>query len=315
MFGLFASKWDPKDKHCYVTGGSQGLGLAVALELTKLGAHVSIVARNQQRLNSALEELQEVRIDKGQQLNAYSFSLDNFEQSQAALVAASAPFGGRVPDALICCAGSSQPRFFVEMTPEQLSQGFVDGYWVQAWTAFAGAKMLAKQRAKGVKIVLVSSTLGYMSFVGWSNYSPAKTALRSLADTLRSELMLYDATVHLFCPPTMRTAGYERENMHKPAITLAIEEADEGITVEQGARALISGVRSGQAHIAADILTHLFRASTRGSTPYNNGLADAILGCAAWIAVPFWRWGLDSRVRAHRAEHERYLQERGFYED
>ena len=41
-----------------MTGGSQGLGLAVALELTRLGAHVSIVARNQERLDAALEELE-----------------------------------------------------------------------------------------------------------------------------------------------------------------------------------------------------------------------------------------------------------------
>ncbi|KZV97789.1 NAD(P)-binding protein [Exidia glandulosa HHB12029] len=315
MFGLFESSWDPKHKHCYVTGGSQGLGLSVAVQLVKLGAHVSIVARNQERLDSALKELEEVRVEKSQQLHAYSFSLDTYERSNAALDAAAAAHGGRVPDALFLCAGSSQPRFLVEMTPTQLQQGFTDGYWVQAWTAMAGAKMLAKQKVKGVRMCLVSSTLGYMSFVGWSNYAPAKTALRALADTLRSELMLYDAHVHLFCPPTMRTAGYQQENLYKPAITLAIEETDEGISTDEGARALLNGVRKGQAHIAADLLTHLFRTSTRGSTPYNNVLVDAVLGCAAWIGVPIWRRSVDSRVRAHRQEHERYLQERGFYDE
>jgi NAD(P)-dependent dehydrogenase (short-subunit alcohol dehydrogenase family) len=41
-----------------VTGGSQGLGLATALILAKRGAHVSIVARDQAKLDAALEELE-----------------------------------------------------------------------------------------------------------------------------------------------------------------------------------------------------------------------------------------------------------------
>lgn len=51
-----------RDQHCYVTGGSSGLGLSVAKELAKRGAHVSIVARNQERLDQALKIL-EVRVN------------------------------------------------------------------------------------------------------------------------------------------------------------------------------------------------------------------------------------------------------------
>jgi hypothetical protein len=45
-------------QHCYVTGGSAGLGLALALLLTKCGADVSFVARNEERLQKALEEME-----------------------------------------------------------------------------------------------------------------------------------------------------------------------------------------------------------------------------------------------------------------
>jgi hypothetical protein len=45
-------------QHCYVTGGSSGLGLALALLLTKRGADVSIVARDQVKLDNALEEME-----------------------------------------------------------------------------------------------------------------------------------------------------------------------------------------------------------------------------------------------------------------
>jgi len=45
-------------QHCYVTGGSTGLGLELAKQLTARGAHVSIVARNKEKLEKALEELE-----------------------------------------------------------------------------------------------------------------------------------------------------------------------------------------------------------------------------------------------------------------
>ena len=45
-------------QHCLVTGGSRGTGLALAILLARRGAHVSIVARDQPRLDKGLEELE-----------------------------------------------------------------------------------------------------------------------------------------------------------------------------------------------------------------------------------------------------------------
>lgn len=45
-------------QHCYITGGSTGLGFELARLLTQKGAHVSIVARNQDRLDNALSQLE-----------------------------------------------------------------------------------------------------------------------------------------------------------------------------------------------------------------------------------------------------------------
>ena len=48
-------------QHCYVTGGSTGLGLALSILLAQQGADVSIVARNENNLKAAIEKL-EVRL-------------------------------------------------------------------------------------------------------------------------------------------------------------------------------------------------------------------------------------------------------------
>jgi 3-dehydrosphinganine reductase len=48
-------------QHCYITGGSSGLGLELAILLTKRGADVSIVARDSEKLAKALQTI-EVRV-------------------------------------------------------------------------------------------------------------------------------------------------------------------------------------------------------------------------------------------------------------
>ncbi|KAF8335049.1 uncharacterized protein EI90DRAFT_3280159 [Cantharellus anzutake] len=304
----FTKRWDPKDKHCYVSGGSTGLGLALSVLLVKAGAHVSIVARNQEKLDEAIKRLESLRVHEGQIIKSYSFSLSSGDESTRALDAACALHGGKSPDALFLCAGASRPRFIVDSTEQDMLQGMVEGYWVQAWSAIAAVKRMAHEGAKG-KIVLVGSTLSYMAFVGYGSYTPAKHALRGFSDTLRNECLLYGIDVHFYAPNTMHTAGYEVEQQTKPWITNKIEEGDSPTTSEKAAASLLKGVQKGQAHIAGDLITHLFRASTRGAAPYNNPLVDGILGFIAWIGVPIWRRSADSAVRAHRTQHAEYLRQ------
>lgn len=297
-------KWDPKGKHVYITGGSQGLGLALAKELARKGASITIVARTQSKLDAAIKELETLRQSPTQTFRALAFALDSHDASAEALAAAAAANGGELPDVVFACAGAARPMFLVDMQPDDFERGMVNGFWLQAWTAFAAAKEMAKKGKKG-KIILVSSTLGFMSFVGYSNYSPAKHALRGLAESLRSELLLYGIDVHIFFPPTMYTPGFEEENKTKPAITRKIESTDEGLTAEQAAAKLLAGVQRGDHHITADLITSLFCASTRGSAPRSNAFIDTALDLAALVGVPIWRSSVDKQVLQHRPDHKR----------
>ncbi|KAG5649005.1 hypothetical protein DXG03_000354 [Asterophora parasitica] len=313
VWTMFSSKrWDPRGKHCYVTGGSAGLGLALAILLTKKGADVSIVARNEERLKQALEQLENARQTPNQVLKMYSFSLTDASSSAAALEAASVGHGGKCPDAVFLCAGAARPGFFVEEDEVSLKQGMDNGYWVQAWSALAAAKRMARDRFPG-RIVFVSSFLGYMSLVGYSTYSPAKHALRGLAETLRSELLLYSISVHIFFPGTIYSPGYIEENKTKPKITLKIEEGDEGLKPEHAAEGLLNGVQKGHFHISGDLLGNIFRASTRGASPHNNVVLDAVYGLIGWIGLTFWRRGVDGTIKEHRREHVEYLAQKDFF--
>jgi 3-dehydrosphinganine reductase len=125
--------------------------------------------------------------------------------------------------------------------------------------------------------------------------------LAGLAETLRSELLLYSIGVHIFFPGTMYSPGYIEENKTKPKITLKIEESDEGMKPEQAAEVLLHGmspsyhiptaitvslgVRNGNFHIVGDLVGNLFRSSTRGATPHNNVFVDGIYSFLGWVRI------------------------------
>ncbi|KAF7330271.1 3-ketodihydrosphingosine reductase TSC10 [Mycena venus] len=146
-----------------------------------------------------------------------------------------------------------------DMTENDMAEGMVQGYWVQAWTVMFVAKKWCK---RGPRERSFSSPPPWVTCR--ASYSPAKHALRGLADTLQSEFMLYDnLDVRIFFPPAMFTPGFDQENTTKPRIVREIESTDDGVTPEAAARALLHG----HMHITADMITTLFRASMRWVTP------------------------------------------------
>lgn len=59
VMGLFRKNhFHPAGKHCYIGGGSEGLGLALACELAQRGAHISIVSRSPAKLALALAKIE-----------------------------------------------------------------------------------------------------------------------------------------------------------------------------------------------------------------------------------------------------------------
>ncbi|KAI0068819.1 oxidoreductase [Artomyces pyxidatus] len=311
-WSLFSGKkWDPSGRHCYITGGSTGMGLALAILLTKKGADVSIVARNKEQLEKALAQMEAARVTPNQVLRSYSFSLDTFDAAKKALEMACEPHGGETPEAVFLCAGKATPGFFVEETEESMKKGMDNTYWLAAWSAKAASQRMIRTRTHG-KIVFVSSVLGYMSMLGYSTYSPGKHAIRGLAETLRQEFLMYSIDVHIYFPATIYSPGYEEENKTKPKLLLKLEESDEGVTPEQAALGLYKGLQRGDFHVTDTFITDVFRTTARGSTPFGgNILKDVLYGFVGSIALVFWRRDVDKQVVGHREAHEEYLTSTG----
>jgi 3-dehydrosphinganine reductase len=162
-----------------VTGGSQGMGKSVAILLAQKGAHIAIVARNQQRLTEALEEIRAARRDDSQKFFSYSADLTSGPQTVAAFEAIQAELG--TPDVVWQCAGATKPGYFKDYTSEDLEREIAMNYFTALHTAHAAVRMMTANPKKDNEkrhIVLTSSVLAFYPIAGYNSYSPAKAAIR-----------------------------------------------------------------------------------------------------------------------------------------
>ncbi|KAJ2596512.1 3-dehydrosphinganine reductase, partial [Coemansia sp. RSA 1721] len=296
---LTAASFDVTGKHCYVTGGSQGLGKAVAQDLARRGAHITIVARRESVLKEALNEIKAcASMPKEQQIHYVVADLASHQDSVRA-VSEAVEKQGRPVENLFAVAGVSKPGVFIEQTEKDLEAIIDVNYKGTMFTVHEVTKRLVAGNIKNAHIVLVSSTLGFFGLIGYTGYCASKFAIRGFAEALRVELLMYGINVHCYFPGTIFTPGYEAENLTKPQITKDIEGADEGMTPEQCSKGLFKGLARGEFAIATDPITLLFRCGTRGVMPNNNFVLDSVVAAIAWVAFVPWRLFVDYTVRKH----------------
>ncbi|KAL7339362.1 oxidoreductase [Rhodotorula toruloides] len=283
-----AQRFEVAGKHCYIGGGSEGLGLSLACQLADRGAHVTIVSRSQSKLDNALQELETHRQNPSQVFQALSCDLTDPAAAASTLRKACKATLSSSPDYLFACAGGCVPGYFAEMSAEQHWQCMEWNFRTCLNTVHEGVKAMKEDGKKGGRVVLTSSVLALMSFAGYSSYSPSKYAIRGLAEALRNELQLYGISVHLFLPATIFSPGFENEQRLKPEITKKIEGPDEGMKPDAVAKELIKGVERGDFYLTYEPVGHMLR-NSRGITPRNNVLFDSFWALVGTIAFPIWR--------------------------
>ncbi|QSL65508.1 hypothetical protein MERGE_002821 [Pneumocystis wakefieldiae] len=273
-------------RYVYITGGSQGVGKALAILCTRKGAHVSIVARNQSILNETLKEMENVRCNPNQKLKTISADLTIATEAKRALDQASETS----PDIVFCCV-------------EQIEEGIKVNYLTAAYTAHAALRKMIHNplpsKASPRRIVFCSSLLAFLGMAGYSQYSPSKSALRCLTDTLRQECLLYGIKVHCAFLATVYTPGFEKEQLVKPELTKELEGIDQGQSSEIVASRIIKSLEKGKFFITTEIIGALLKNNMRGPSPKDSIIVDTILGYIASFIYPFVRISHDQTVRKY----------------
>jgi 3-dehydrosphinganine reductase len=233
-------------QHAIITGGSSGIGKAVAKLLAREGANISLIARDRHKLEIAQQEITAVTIDSKQQILIQTADVAQRESIDLAIQKAIAQLGA--PELLITSAGIAHPGYFAEIPLEVFEQTMAINYFGSLYSIKAVLPAM-KQQHRG-RIVLISSAAGLIGVYGYTAYCPSKFALRGLAESLRGELKPQGIGVTIVYPPDTDTPQLAAENKIKPPETKKITATAKTWTAKAVAQQIIQGVNRGKFAIA-----------------------------------------------------------------
>jgi NAD(P)-dependent dehydrogenase (short-subunit alcohol dehydrogenase family) len=190
-------KIDLRDRTAVITGGSRGLGEAMAKSLAGAGAEIALVARDRARLELVREE---VTAHGGV---AEVFAADVTQENEVARLAEAvkARFGS--PQILINSAGINLRKNLADFTLEEF-RSVLDASLISTFL-MCRAFVPGMQGTGYGRILNMSSIMSHVSLPGRAAYSSAKAALLGLTRALALELASEGITVNGISPGPIGT--------------------------------------------------------------------------------------------------------------
>jgi 3-dehydrosphinganine reductase len=230
------------NKLTLITGGSSGIGLALANLIAVEGGDVAILARRENLLADAEKEISQHRISPDQKIFTIAADIAYEEQVSEVLSKFKAEKG--LPDIIINSAGVAHPGKFTTMKPEIY-------HWMMDVNYFGTVNVLRsfvpemEQRRSGT-IVNISSMAGILGVYGYSAYGASKFAVTGFTDVLRSELKPYNVQVSIVFPPDTDTPQLKYESQFKPFITKEVAGSASLMSAEEVAKEILKAVARGK---------------------------------------------------------------------
>ncbi|MGN9842582.1 3-oxoacyl-ACP reductase FabG [Nonomuraea sp. H19] len=188
------------DKTAVITGGAQGIGLAIAEVFVTEGARVVLGDLNLEAAEAAAKDLGGPAVARAARCDVTD-SADVDALVQTALEA----FGSL--DVMVNNAGITRDATMRTMTEEQFDQ-VIDVHLKGTWNGTRKAAAIMREQKSGA-IVNISSLSGKVGMVGQTNYSAAKAGIVGLSKAAAKELAHHGVRVNVIQPGLIRSAMTE----------------------------------------------------------------------------------------------------------
>jgi len=222
----------------FVTGGSSGIGLALAVKMAARGASVALFARDPAGLALAKDRI------AGQVPGArvWGFEVDVSDAVAVAQVFRRAIALCGPPDRVMLSAGTLAMGEAGAMDLA-LHRRVMD---VNYFGSLAVLQAVLPFMGRGSSVGLVGSAAGLMGIYGYSAYIASKFALRGLAEVLRVELAVRGIGVTLCLPPDTDTPMLRREVPDRHPVAALIAAGTRVMSPDEVAESMIRGMDRGR---------------------------------------------------------------------
>jgi 3-dehydrosphinganine reductase len=232
-------------KVALVTGGSSGIGKAIACELAEKGMNVWIMAQRSELLESARKEVESHCKGLSQVIGTISTDVSNWDQVRMAVKQVTEKSGS--PDLLVNSAGVTHPGYVERLDLNIFSWMMEVNYF---GTVYTTKEVLPAMIKRGSGYILnISSGAGYVGVFGYSAYAASKYAVRGFSDVLRQEMKLHGIGVSTMFPSDTDTPQLAYENEFKPPETKALGNFGGSMSAEDVAKVAIKGIERGKYYI------------------------------------------------------------------
>lgn len=191
-------------KVALVTGGSRGIGRAIAVDLAQHGAHVAVnYVRNKTAAQSVQDEITSYNVDA----EIFQADVSDFDVAHQLIAAVIERFG-RI-DILVNNAGTTNDALLPRMSEAQWDDVIGTNLKSVFNCCQAVVRPMMRQR-RGGRIINISSIAGQMGVRGQSNYCASKAGIHGFTKALAHEVGSRRITVNAVLPgfiPTDLTAN------------------------------------------------------------------------------------------------------------
>ena len=187
-----------KDKVAIVTGGTRGIGRAIALKLADQGANIVINYRNSDK---EAEELKAILEEKGVKVLTVKCDISNFEDSKNLMDKCKEVF--RKIDILVNNAGITKDTLIMRMKEEDFDN-VIDVNLKGTFNCAKHASAIMLKQRFG-KIINMTSVVGIAGNAGQVNYAASKAGVIGLTKSLAKELGSRGITVNAVAPGFINT--------------------------------------------------------------------------------------------------------------
>ncbi|GAA0098424.1 3-oxoacyl-[acyl-carrier-protein] reductase [Clostridium perfringens] len=187
-----------KDKVAIVTGGTRGIGRAIALKLADQGANIVINYRNSDK---EAEELKAILEEKGVKVLTVKCDISNFEDSKNLMDKCKEVFGKI--DILVNNAGITKDTLIMRMKEEDFDS-VIDVNLKGTFNCAKHASAIMLKQRFG-KIINMTSVVGIAGNAGQVNYAASKAGVIGLTKSLAKELGSRGITVNAVAPGFINT--------------------------------------------------------------------------------------------------------------